>query len=83
MGWDGQTAGGPRRALTLVAVRQEEGARAHVVAVEAVDGHGRVLARAAPEPAHGGRRALPPARPSANPEAAPPRAGLSGAGTAF
>lgn len=42
--------------LTLVAVREEVGARAQVVAVEAVDGHGGVLAHATPEPAHGGER---------------------------
>lgn len=70
--------GGPWRALTLVAVRQEEGARAQVVVVEAVDGHGRVLARAAPEPAHGGRRGaraclLPSVRPPAQPQPIPKR----------
>lgn len=39
--------------LTLVAVRQEVGTREQVVVVEAVNGHGRVLPHAAPEPAHG------------------------------
>lgn len=45
-----------RAGLTLVAVREEVGARAQVVAVEAVDGHGGVLPHATPEPAHGGER---------------------------
>lgn len=38
-----------------MAVRQEVGARAQVVVVEAVDGQLRVLAQPAPEPAHGDR----------------------------
>lgn len=55
---------GGRAGLTLVAVRQEVGARAQVVVVEAVDGHGGVLTHATPEPAHGGgRRATSAMRP--------------------